>query len=430
MNNNKYKPPENIRLKLRWDHPFEPGVGDSDLKGGYGSGNVGFFPDSVCDVDGDGWSEVVVNESAAYPDARWHTVVLAARDGKVISDTPGKVIVGAADLDGDGKTEVFLRNRVEKHDPVSGPVQVAVWREGKGLEIVWSAPVEGELVREPNSADLHLSRHPDEGTRVKLAAGSEGVKVFFIKAADGKTYAYEVVKGAFQPVAVDAPPDRVLPLAGLAATQSQPMEPSLAVDFDGDGMNEVVQRNSAGAYLVLKSPKPGEKEPKVIATIDGLLNPPLFADLDGDGKVEMIAVRMGDSEGPDIKKQPCLEVTRSDGSLVWRKSWPADYANKYTLHKGGFGIMFVTVGHLRERIRWMSRSASPARKPAAIRPYWTARPAGPSGASRSFTPTCMASAGTCTRRLSWTMTATGWTIVSPAARPCITRSCAAPMGNN
>src|SRR4029453_8330931 len=45
----------------------------------------------------------------------------------------------------------------------------------------------------------------------------------------------------------------------------------------------------------------------------------------------------------------CLEVTRSDGSLVWRKSWPADYANKYTLHKGGFGIMYVTVGHFTEK---------------------------------------------------------------------------------
>jgi len=347
---NQYRPKRDLALTVRWDHEFEPGVGDSDLKGGYGSGNPGFLPDSVCDVDGDGWAEVVVNESAAYADETWHTVVLGAKDGKVVSEIPHKVMVGAADIDCDGKAEVFLRDRAGKHDPVSGPVQVARWRDGKGLEVVWSAPVEGELVREPNDPSLHLGRHPDEGTRVKLGPGSgAGSQVFFVRSGDGKVIGYEAATDGFRPVSVQPPPDRIMPLAGLSATQSQPMEPALAVDLDGDGINEIVQRDREGRYLVLKVPQPGSTEAKVIATIEGALDPPVFADLDGDGKVEIIAVRMGDAEGSEAKKQPCLEVTRADGSLVWRKAWPADHVNQYTLGKGGFGIMWVTVGRFTGR---------------------------------------------------------------------------------
>jgi len=346
LGTNAYRPPRNVRLTLRWDHEFEPGVADENLKGGYGTGNPGFLPDSVCDLDGDGWAEIVVSESAAYADERWRVVVLAARDGQAISEIPGKIIVGAADVDGDGSAEVFLRNRVEKHDPITGPVQVARWRDGKGLEIVWSAPEAGELVREPNDPSLHLSRHPDEGTRIKLAPGSRaGSRTFFIRTADGKTQAYEADGPGFRRVAVEPPADRVLPLAGLGATQGQPMEPALAVDFDGDGVNEVVQRNNEGDYVVLKPPARGATEAKVIGRIKGALAPPTFADLDGDGKVEVIAVRLGDSEGPEVKRQPLLEVTRSDGSLVWRRAWPADFVNKYTLDRGGFAITYATVGH-------------------------------------------------------------------------------------
>jgi outer membrane protein assembly factor BamB len=89
--------------------------------------------------------------------------------------------------------------------------------------------------------------------------------------------------------------------------------------------------------------------------------------LDGDGRVEVIAVRLGDSEGPEgregerkgekgkegegreVKQQPCLEVCKTNGELLWRKAWPADFACKYTLHKGGFAIMFVSVGRFTGR---------------------------------------------------------------------------------
>ena len=58
----------------------------------------------------------------------------------------------------------------------------------------------------------------------------------------------------------------------------------------------------------------------------------------------MIAVRLGPSEGPEAKQQPCLEVSRADGTRVWRRAWPADYPYKFTPYKPGFAIMSFSVG--------------------------------------------------------------------------------------
>jgi hypothetical protein len=331
---------EENRLVLRWDHAFEPGVADQDLKG-----QLQFVQDGVCDLDGDGWAEVVCNQYAGYGDERWRTVVLGARDGKVLAEVVGKVMVGAADVDGDGKAEVFLQDRVHAHDPISGPVSVARWEAGKGLVTIWSAPIEGSLAREPNDPGLSLSRHPTPADRVKLAAGSrQGAKAFFIRSPDGRTQPHEATAGGFHPAAITPPPDLTLPLAGLTATQSQPMGSPLVVDWDGDGIPETVQRTAAGHWAVLKPAKRGQAEPKVVGKIEGLIDPPMFADVDGDGRVEMIAVRMGDSEGPEAKQQPCLEVSRADGTRVWRRAWPADYPYKFTLYKPGFAIMSFSVG--------------------------------------------------------------------------------------
>src|SRR6185436_12477624 len=56
---------EDRKLKLRWDHAFEPGTGDNDLQG-----QVLFLPDGACDVDGDGWAEVVCSQYAGYGDGK------------------------------------------------------------------------------------------------------------------------------------------------------------------------------------------------------------------------------------------------------------------------------------------------------------------------------------------------------------------------
>lgn len=327
-------------LKVRWDRAFEPDAADQDLKG-----QLHLLPDGACDVDGDGWAEIVCNQYAGYGDRKWRTMVLGARDGATVAEVPGKVTVGAADLDGDGRAEVFLQERVEEHDPVGGRVSVARWKTGGGLEVVWTAPEEGSLLREPNDPALRLSRYPNEGDRVKLAPGSRsGSRVFFLKRAGGTVQGYEPDGVEFRPVEVRPPPDLTLPLSGLVARPAAPLPPPLAADWDGDGVNEVLQQGAGGDWLVLKGAGKGQPEPRRIAALSGIRGSPLLADLDGDGRMELLAVRMGEAVGGEARQQPCLEVTRLDGALLWRRSWPADHAYKHTLGEGGFAIMFVTVG--------------------------------------------------------------------------------------
>lgn len=327
------------RLKVRWDRAFEPDAADQDLKG-----QLQFLPDGACDVDGDGWAEIVCSEYAGYADRKWRTVVLGARDGATLAEIPGKVTAGAADLDGDGRAEVFLQDRVEEHDPAGGRVSVARWKAGGGLEVVWTAPEDGSLVREPNDPALRLSTHPNEGDRVKLAPGSRsGLRAFFLRRPDGTVQGYEADGAGFRPVEVRPPPDPTLPLSGLVARPPAPPPPPLAADWDGDGVNEVVQQTSGGDWLVLKGAGKGQPEPRRIAALSGIRGSPLFADLDGDGRLELIAVRLGEAAGGE-RRQPCLEVTRPDGTLLWRRSWPADHAYRHTLGEGGFAIMFVAVG--------------------------------------------------------------------------------------
>jgi hypothetical protein len=330
---------DGMKLTLRWDRPFEPGVGDNDLKG-----MLEFLPDGVADLDGDGWAEVIVNEFAGQSDEKWRLVALAGRDGKTVSEIPGKVMVGAADLDGDGRAEVLLRDRVNKHDPVSGRVSVARWIEGEGLRIGWTAPADGTLLREPNAPEARLAHHPSAGDRVKLGDGSAAAgQAFFVRSMEGKVSSFEPAADGFRQTAAPVPPDRIPAPAGGAA-QALPPAPPLAADLDGDGRNEVVQQTAEGAWAVLKAPGPGKPDLSLVTRLEGILGAPLFADLDGDRKPEILAVRMADSEGPGIKKQPCLEATRADGRLLWRKAWPADEAYKHTLYLGGFAIPFVAVG--------------------------------------------------------------------------------------
>ena len=72
----------------------------------------------------------------------------------VLAERVGEVMVGAADVDGDGRVEVFLRDRVGRHDPESGAVRIARWEGERGLRVVWTAPVTGRLLREPNNPSL------------------------------------------------------------------------------------------------------------------------------------------------------------------------------------------------------------------------------------------------------------------------------------
>ena len=331
-------------MTLRWNHIFEPGE-DTTLKG-----KEEFLPDGACDIDGDGWGEVACNYFDGKGDQNWRAVVLGAKDKWLgTGEDPklelvGQVIVGCADIDGDGRTELFLRHRSGLHDTDTGPVSVMKWNAETGLQTIWTSPVDGALVREPNDPALHLSFHPDEGDRVKLADGSGG-KVFFITDPTGKTPAFAASASGISPVEGVAMPAGPVAAQHPGSAQGEALVPTLATDFDGDGINEVVTASTVPPtvdYVVLKNT--GKGAPKLIQTIKGLKIPPVLADVNGDGKVEMIAVRVAPSSDDPKWQQQCVELCKTNGDLIWRRAWPADFGIKWS-GNSALAVLSISAGH-------------------------------------------------------------------------------------
>ncbi|MDO8588319.1 MAG: VCBS repeat-containing protein [Armatimonadota bacterium] len=328
-------------MTLRWNHVFEPGE-DTTLKG-----KEEFLPEGACDVDGDGWGEVVCNYFDGKGDQNWRAVVLGSKDKWLgFGEEPkkelvGQVMVGCADIDGDGRAEIFLRNRTGLHDTDNGPVSVMKWSADKGLTTVWTSPVDGTLVREPNDPELRLSFHPDEGDRVKLADGPNG-KVFFITDSTGKASAFAGSANGIGPVEGVAMPAGPPPIQHPATAQGTAFSPTLVTDFDGDGVNEVVTAGAGEDYLVLKNS--GKGSTKLIQTIKGLKLPPVFVDINGDGKVEMIAVRIAASSDDPKWQQHCVELCKTNGDLIWRRAWPADFGIKWS-GNATLAVLSISAGH-------------------------------------------------------------------------------------
>jgi len=89
------------KLTKLWDYTIESGVVDKQT-----IHNTGYDP--LHDVNGDGIVDIVTSIFNETGDNRWHVVVRNGTNGQVISNLPGQFYWGGADLDGDGRTELFV----------------------------------------------------------------------------------------------------------------------------------------------------------------------------------------------------------------------------------------------------------------------------------------------------------------------------------
>ena len=234
------------------------------------------WPDPpVADVDGDGKLELVVNLFASDQQPRWMVRIYDALTGVLKATALDRVATYLIDEDGDGAAELLADI---SHDPTLTSIEGAclLKPQGSACREVWRQ----EGVR---SAPVLPLKRTDAATQMPEAVFVEdksGTQRLSWAAGHG------VVLKAGSPAKAAAGPDfsRIPPTIGPA------LNPPLVADVDGDGRNEVIHWHQGQVTGYRYQGGRGFKRLSVHPSAAA----PALADLDGDGKLEMV---IGDS-GP------------------------------------------------------------------------------------------------------------------------------------
>jgi outer membrane protein assembly factor BamB len=343
---------------------------------------LNLVPACVQDIDGDGKPEVFYNLYNHERDHKWHLLIRDPRTGTIKHNLPGVYLYGVADLGRNTRSLCCLRAPGE-----------AVPEEAEGLLLEfqngnWQPSWKGENVRwqmmpyrypinessiasrgpSPHSVPRVLDMDGDGRNEVFVCRGGHIIEALGV----GESGKVEVKCSVFGPegsrlavqggsaqheilINADAPAGqvRLAHCEGIlqahylrrdcAPLPSLPMP--MVADLDGDGTNEVLVQDSRWQTRVLRlGPNSKELRPAIAIPGGGLwlqriwphFPPsrfPIFtADLDGDGKREMLLTDFG----PEITATvTCLDFC---GCRRWQQALPGTPAR---------GIVWMAAGHFR-----------------------------------------------------------------------------------
>jgi hypothetical protein len=238
----------------------------------------------VADVDGDGKLEVVLSMFRADGEPTWGVRIYDAVTGTLKGRIPNRVANSIADVDGDGVAEILTE---VTGDPARATIEGAALfkREGEDWKELWR---EDGLVPAAVPAGTRQDRQPGNAARATdplLVRKGTALRRVVSRAGTIQLEEWQA--------AVVAGPD----LSHVRAAVGPVLQAPLVADVDGDGKNEVIHlhagkvtiyRYQAGRGLV-----PGESYPS-----DTL---PAIADLDGDGKLEMVVGTASVDSPPQLK---------------------------------------------------------------------------------------------------------------------------------
>lgn len=227
------------------------------------------WPDPpIADVDGDGKLEMVVSMFAADGKPRWMARIYDALTGELKATRPDTVATYLVDIDGDGVAEMLADTTT---DPTLTAVPGACLLKMKGaaFQELWS----GKGVR---SVPTLPARRDEAATQLREA-------VYIQEAGKTQRLTWSANQGialkAESPPAPPSGPD----LSRIPATVGIALDPPLVADVDGDGKNEVIHyyqgRVTLYRYQAGKFAKFAEYTSAAA---------PALADVDGDGKLELI----------------------------------------------------------------------------------------------------------------------------------------------
>jgi hypothetical protein len=352
------KKPEPERLAVRWRRDIEQNIEERRKWPQVG-------PQPVMDVTGDGRAEIVLNLFNDTGDGQWHAVVLNAVNGETLCDLPRRFVQGTADVDADGKAELFLIGTDGGLVPAFGAIELvslhpetprvqwarrhAAWAcaDWPGLGPTWSTTAsqgmrhvllaEGAPGERPAFLVAERKAKAEAPFPTTLSAMGVGVK-----GSVEKVWQVSGLLGDLQFAALATldnsgslgaslrlalPQDTALSLRcrnseariigsrPLGVTVSTP----IAARLRPNGPMTVVVEGAARQIYAFSAPKPGINAPQLIWRRPGRgmgdgsrWLGPLATDLDGDGGNEIVAATQ-DSSGRAV-----LVAYRHKGSRLWQ----------------------------------------------------------------------------------------------------------------
>jgi hypothetical protein len=308
-------------------------------------------PTSVADVDGDGVPEIVIS----VHDQRWELKVYSSLTGEEKVSVPDLYIHSILDIDGDGIPEIIssvehLRTPRAFSKMIVGNIQSTGWhtrfemdhcRLEHTSQIPWSLGMYGRNrdTREPLVMDeegrtvLLLSRDLSGNGRTEEILKLEGRSGETLKTrrliSDGtlNTRVLAAGRDCIVVVGEDAA-IRVLgfdggPQCSWAAGQAYKAGVTVA-DLDGDGRNEMVLTRPGRSVVALRGSDEGSGTPEKLWETKGWGFPApsaygpmvLSADFDGDGKKETLTGCL--AEGGEV----AVQLLNSGGKRLWATSIP------------------------------------------------------------------------------------------------------------
>ncbi|MDX9974950.1 MAG: VCBS repeat-containing protein [FCB group bacterium] len=271
------------KLELAWVHGWPESVTTRHVATSWPEPPYG-------DIDGDGKMEIVLSMHNSENEDAWLVRVYDTVTGELKYRLPGMIALGLDDYDGDGHPEILANASDDPTEATTKGARLLTANDGK-LDIAWQ---------------------DDTATAVKPANRKRNKEAHFMR-ADNAFVLRRDAAGAWQEAPWTAPPKEEKPaFTNLPAVVGPMPLPDLLAVNTPEGMTLVVYQNPKAKLYRLKS---GNLEPCGEYDSSAL---PVFADLDGDARPEIITVKAV------AEAQPVVTATTlgAEPKVLWTKEFP------------------------------------------------------------------------------------------------------------